>query len=289
MAYRDPQVRRARDRERFQRRTAERIARGSAPNAASGRPNRSAVCVRHARRSETGPAAPGTRSSGPPASRAGTRRRRGSPAAATVAGRPPSAAPGGCARTAGSSRPRPMPACANRVPGSGARPNAPATRRARPPASPMAGATPGSAERWRARRVGGACANASKRACAPDAGTGPRPRTARPASRAVKPARPPSANSMPRGAPPVSAPVAGSGPSTAPLPAHRAPCARAGAIRRRRTQPPDGSTPGGGPRGNAPTAESLRRARRGASPVRSGPGSAPNTSAGYRSGRRNTP
>ena len=31
MAYRDPEVRRARDRERFQRRTAERIARGLCP------------------------------------------------------------------------------------------------------------------------------------------------------------------------------------------------------------------------------------------------------------------
>ena len=294
MAYRDPEVRRARDRERFQRRTAERIARGLCPKCGERppEPDRSlcAPCAEQRNRACRARDAK-LRAAGKP---------RRDPATARVSGRRHRRRQAAERRARGlcpnCGKQPPAPDASLCEPCSGQRRDAERARYAKgqaagkPYGTPgMAGATPGSAERWRARRVGGACANASKRACAPDAGTGPRPRTARPASRAAKPARPPSANSMPCGAPPVSAPVAGNGPSTAPLPAHRAPCARAGAIRRRRTQPPDGSTPGGGPRGNAPTAESPRRARRGASPVRSGPGSAPNTSAGFRSGRRNTP
>ena len=82
MAYRDPQVRRAGTANASNDGPPNASPGASAPNARSARPNRTAVCARHARRSETGPAAPGTPSSGPPASRAGTRRRHGSQAAA---------------------------------------------------------------------------------------------------------------------------------------------------------------------------------------------------------------
>ena len=288
MAYRDPEVRRARDRERFQRRTAERIARGLCPKCGERppEPERSlcAPCAEKRNRACRARDAK-LRAAGKP---------RRDPAKARSAAAEPSPAgrraprPGAVPELREASASRPAAACANPC-GEKRRGRAQPLREGKAAGKPYGGRDPGQRRKMAREKSRRRLRERLEAACAPDAGTGPRPRTARPASRAVKPARPPSANSMPRGASPVSAPVAGSGPSTAALPAHHAPCARAGAIRRRRTQPPDGSTPGGGPRGNAPTAESPRRARRGASPVRSGPGSARNTSAGFRCGHRNTP
>ena len=123
------------DRARHHRRTAERIARGLCPKCGKQPPAPElSVCAPCAERSMS-PAGPRTRGSGPPASRAATAPRRAPTNSSAAVARPPSAGSGDCAQIAGSSRPRPMPACANRVPNSGARPNAPATRRAPTPAS----------------------------------------------------------------------------------------------------------------------------------------------------------
>ena len=97
MAYRDPEEGRARDRERFRQRTAERIAQGLCPRCGKAPPA--------PERKVCGSCAGKRNRAGPPARPAGTRRGRAPVSATAPAGAPPSASPAGCARSA-ARRPR---------------------------------------------------------------------------------------------------------------------------------------------------------------------------------------
>ena len=86
MPHKDPEVARACDRERFRRRTEERLALGLCRAAVSARPRRSAASATLRPPGGTSQAAPATRSSGPPhatpGSGDGAHRRAGPPQAA---------------------------------------------------------------------------------------------------------------------------------------------------------------------------------------------------------------
>ena len=289
MAYRDPEVRRARDRERFQRRTAKRIARGLCPRCGQLPPEleRSLCAPCGEKRNKASRARDakfriaGKPRRDPAKARACERERRRRQTAERIAhglcpkcGRHPPEPGGSLCEPCGEKR---RAADCNRY------------AEGKAAAKLYGGRDPEYRRRLAREKAASASAPVARSASAPAADRIRPSKAERSASHAATRGARPNANSMPRGGQPVSASSAERRPSTAARAATHAPCARAGAIRRRRTQPPDGSTPGGGPRGNAPTAESPRRARRGASPVRSGPGRAPNTSAGFRCGHRNTP
>ena len=230
MAYRDPEVRRARDRERFQRRTAKRIARGLCPRCGQLPPElERSLCApcgekrnKAARARERSP----VRSSGLPASRAGTRPRRAPASGSGGGGRPPSASPTAYAPSAGGIRRSPAAACANPAARSVAPPIATATPKARRPPSSMAAVIRNTAAGSRANKAASASAPVARSASAPAADRIRPSKAERSASHAATRGARPNANSMPRGGQPVSASSAERRPSTAARAATHAPCAR---------------------------------------------------------------
>ena len=211
MAYRDPEVRRARDRERFQRRTAERIARGLCPKCGERppEPDRSlcAPCAEKRNRACRARDAK-LRAAGKP---------RRDPATARISGRRHRRRQAAERRARGlcpnCGKQPPAPDASLCEPCSGQRREAERTRYAKGKAAgkPYGGRDPGqrrkmarekSRRRLRERLEAGLCTRCGHRPPAADGAT------CEPCREAAE------RDSMPRGAPPVSAPVAASGPST---------------------------------------------------------------------------
>ena len=108
MAYRDPAVRRQRDRERFRKRTAERVAQGLCPRCGKRPPaEERSLCDPCAEKRNEARAAPATPGSGRKASRAGTPPRRAPPNASGPAARRQGASTGVSAPGAARRRPPP--------------------------------------------------------------------------------------------------------------------------------------------------------------------------------------
>ena len=142
MSYADPEVGRARDRERFRRRSGERIARGLCPRCGERPPEPErrlcAPCAEKRNRASRARDAR-LRAAGKP------RRNPERARAAEPTGRPPSGVKPGYAFDAARTPPRQSAPCASRAWRSIARPTGPAKRPARPRACCMAGAMSGSA------------------------------------------------------------------------------------------------------------------------------------------------
>ena len=216
MTYRDPEVRRARDRERFRRRTAERIALGLCPRCGASPPapdrtvcgpcagkRNAASRVRDARLR-----AAGKPRRDPVRAREYERERSRKETAARHA-------EGICTHVAARRRRHPAARPASHAWSSAVPPTAPNTPPARPPVCSTEGRTSRPSGGAAEPRANGARRRASRRGYASGAANSSRPRAAPPARRAGTGARRRSGCNTGNGDPPGSAPGAAGLPSTA--------------------------------------------------------------------------
>ena len=206
MGYKDSAIRRARDRERFRKRTAQRSAKGLCP---AMRPDPAGARAQPGAKPAPGrgmlPAAPGTQGSGQPASRGEIRKRPRFTSANETAGRPESGAKPACAFDAARSRPPRSAPDASRASRNIVRPTGPATRRARRSASCMAGAMSSGADGPPASEAASVSRPAGRRASVCAAAGTARSRAARFASPAARRGESGNGSCMPSGEMPASA------------------------------------------------------------------------------------